>query len=463
MTQESDTAHVMPFHLRSRPYSRHPHFLLVGTVLSLPLWGALLGGAALALAGVRGLLETEPRAPELTLGGAVPEVVLPGMTLPSRPRVPRLMGLDAVPGKSDEAALAPDEAIPHGAAPAGENEAKPAGRLERQVREQVLEQLRELGLINAGPGAMTDAVLAEVVAGQQTAAGSAAAGAESEGQMERDPQLDALNRVLVEKGGVLLPPWTLELQPELIYSYKGANGLLIVEQNVVRSVQAHEADLDKLETAITARFGLPWRSQAEVRVPYLRVSEDVSDGVRSDSRSEFGFGDVELALLHQFLREDGWVPDLIGELRWSLPTGEDSFDGDGPALGSGFHGVGGRATLLKTYDPIVFLGSLGYSTSLEDEKEGFDIDPGDSWSVNLATVLAAGPGVSLRTGFGMKFTDEAEVDGRELAGTDKTEGVLSLGAAASLSPRTLIDVGVGIGVTDDAPDVTTKLALAYRF
>jgi Putative MetA-pathway of phenol degradation len=238
---------------------------------------------------------------------------------------------------------------------------------------------------------------------------------------------------------------------------------MIVEQNGVRSVRAHEADRDKLETAITARLGLPWRSQAELRVPYLRVSEDASDGVRSTGRSEFGLGDVELALAHQFLREDGWVPDLVGELRWSLPTGEDSFDSDGPALGTGFHGLGGRVTLLKTYDPVVFLGSLGYSESLEDEKKGFDIDPGDSWSVNLATILAAGPGVSLRTGFAMKFTDEAEVDGRELAGTDKTEGVLSLGAAVSLSPSILLDVGVGIGVTDDASDVSTKLALAYRF
>src|SRR3712207_8111453 len=43
--------------------------------------------------------------------------------------------------------------------------------------------------------------------------------------------------------------------------------------------------------------------------------------------------------------------DLVGELRWSLPTGEDSFDSDGPALGSGFHSLGGRVTLLKTYDP----------------------------------------------------------------------------------------------------------------
>jgi hypothetical protein len=466
MTQESDTAGVRLLRLRSRPCTRRPHFLLAGTVLSLPLWGVFLGGAALALAGVRGLLEAEPQAPQLTPGGALPEAVLPATTIPSGPHVPRLMGLDAVSGESGEAAPAPaDGAIAHDGAlahgPVVKGETKPPGGFERQVREQVLAQLHELGLMaDAAPDAMADAALAEVIAGQR-AAGSAAGGPED--QMEGDPQLDALNRVLVEKGGVLLPSWTLELQPELVYSYKGANGLMIVEQNGVRSVRAHEADRDKLETAITARLGLPWRSQAELRVPYLRVSEDASDGVRSTGRSEFGLGDVELALAHQFLREDGWVPDLVGELRWSLPTGEDSFDSDGPALGTGFHGLGGRVTLLKTYDPVVFLGSLGYSESLEDEKKGFDIDPGDSWSANLATILAAGPGVSLRTGFAMKFTDEAEVDGRELAGTDKTEGVLSLGAAVSLSPSILLDVGVGIGVTDDAPDVSTKLALAYRF
>lgn len=466
MTQESDTAGVRLLRLRSRPRTRRPHFLLAGTVLSLPLWGVFLGGAALALAGVRGLLEAEPQAPQLTPGGALPEAALQATTIPSGPPVPRLMGLDAVSGESGEAAPAPaDGAIAHDGAlahgPVVKGETKPPGGFERQVREQVLAQLHELGLMaDAAPDAMADAALAEVIAGQR-AAGSAAGGPED--QMEGDPQLDALNRVLVEKGGVLLPSWTLELQPELVYSYKGANGLMIVEQNGVRSVRAHEADRDKLETAITARLGLPWRSQAELRVPYLRVSEDASDGVRSTGRSEFGLGDVELALSHQFLREDGWVPDLVGELRWSLPTGEDSFDSDGPGLGTGFHGLGGRVTLLKTYDPVVFLGSLGYSESLEDEKKGFDIDPGDSWSVNLATILAAGPGVSLRTGFAMKFTDEAEVDGRELAGTDKTEGVLSLGAAVSLSPSILLDVGVGIGVTDDASDVSTKLALAYRF
>src|SRR3712207_2677475 len=226
MTQESDTAGVRLLRLRSRPCTRRPHFLLAGSVLSIPLWGVFLGGAALSLAGVRGLLEAEPQKPQLTPRGALPEAGLPATTIPSGPPVPRLMGLDAVSGESGEAALAPaDEAIPHGGAlahgPVVKGEAKPPGGFERQVREQVLAQLHELGLMaDAAPDAMADAALAEVIAGQR-AAGSAAGGPED--RMEGDPQLDALNRVLVEKGGVLLPSWTLELQPELVYSYKGAN------------------------------------------------------------------------------------------------------------------------------------------------------------------------------------------------------------------------------------------------
>jgi hypothetical protein len=78
-------------------------------------------------------------------------------------------------------------------------------------------------------------------------------------------------------------------------------------------------------------------------------------------------------------------------------------------------------------------------------------------------ILAAGPSVSLRTGFGMSFTGEAEVDNSKLSGSDKTEGVLNLGGAVVLPNNILLDLGVGVGVTDDAPDVTARLALTHRF
>ena len=457
MTHQDDAAEGLPA-------AGSGQGLRLSILLSVPLWGMILGGAALAVAGVRGALGPE-RAPALVAGKALLPAAPPAGPIPPAPRRP-LMGLDAAPDATGEPGAAPvnTQATTDVTAPESRSGADDPGiELERRVREQVLEQLRDLGLVSSGSSvALSDTDLG-AIAGGEAAAGSVADGGESDDGKDRDPQLAALNRVLVEKGGVLLPPWTVELQPELLYSYKGANGLLILEQNGVRSVVAHDADIDRLEAAITARLGLPWNSQAEVRVPYLRVSENTTDGARSDDRSASGLGDVELAFSHQFLKEGGWLPDLVGEVRWKTTTGEDSFDGHGPALGSGFDGIGGRVTLLKTYDPVVFLGSIGYTANLEDKKNGFDIDPGDTWSFSAATILAAGPNVSLRTGFSLAFTDKAEVDGTKVAGSDRTEAVLSLGAAVTLTPKALLDASIGVGVTDDAPDVATRVALAYRF
>jgi hypothetical protein len=331
------------------------------------------------------------------------------------------------------------------------------------MREAMLDLLGELGLVsNTNGSALSQSELDGIVGGQGTPVGATGSGGENDDT--RDPELDALNRVLVETGGLLLPPWTFELQPEMEYSYKGANGLLILEQDGVRQVLAQSTDLTRLEGALTARIGLPWRSQAEVRVPYLHVSEESSFSNQSSRNDEHGLGDIEVGLSHQVLRENGWVPDLIAGLRYRAPTGDDSFGSDGKLpLGTGFHGIGGRLTAVKSLDPVVVVGSVGYTANLEDDKQGFDIDPGDSFDLGITAILAAGPGVSLRTGFGMSFTGEAEVDNSKLNGSDKTEGVLSLGGAVVLPKNTLLDLGVGVGVTDDAPDVTARLALAYRF
>jgi hypothetical protein len=331
------------------------------------------------------------------------------------------------------------------------------------MREAMLDLLRELGLVsNTDGSALSQSELDGIVGGQGAPVGATGSGGENDDA--RDPQLDALNRVLVETGGLLLPPWTVELQPEMEYSYKGANGLLILEQGGERQVLAHSADLTRLEGALTARIGLPWRSQAEVRVPYLHVSEESSFNNQSSRNNEDGLGDIEVGLSHQVFQENGWVPDLIAGLRYRAPTGDDSFGSDGKLpLGTGFHGISGRLTMVKALDPVVVVGSVGYTANLEDNKQGFDIDPGDSFDLGITAILAAGPGVSLRTGFGMSFTGEAEVDNRKINGSDKTEGVLNLGGAVVLPTNTLLDVGVGVGVTDDAPDVTARLALTYRF
>ena len=228
---------------------------------------------------------------------------------------------------------------------------------------------------------------------------------------------------------------------------------------------AHDVDLNRFETALIGRLGLPWQSQAEIKVPYLYAQEDSSSGVRTDSRSQAGLGDVELALTHQFVRESGWWPDLLLEGRWKTNTGKDAFDGSNGTLplGTGFNGLSARVTAVKTVDPVVLIGTAGYTRNFEGKREGFRIDPGDQWLGSLSAVLAAGPGVSLRTGTSVGFSDEATVDGDRVAGSDRVDARLNFGLGATITERVILDLGFGVGVTDNAPDFTTRAGLGYRF
>lgn len=344
----------------------------------------------------------------------------------------------------------------------------PANPSHGEWRAELTDLLHSLGIWpRASRVALDDSILDSVSGGdaQAAAAGGVAAPIGDKEAEERDRQFDALNRVLVDTGGLLLPPWAIEIQPEVRYSYKGANGLLIVEQDGNRQVMSQDSETNQLEAAVTARLGLPWSSQAEIRVPYLYATENTSFGNQSESTSASGLGDIDFALSHQFVRESQYLPDLLAQAYWKTNTGNDAFDGSDRTLplGTGFHGVGGRLTAVKTYDPVVFQGTIGYTRNFEGKKQGFDIDPGDSLYFGVGSVLAAGPGVALRTGLTMNFTGEARVDGNKIDGSDKTEGVLGVGTSVTLPDNVLLDVSAGIGVTEDAPDVALRAALAYRF
>jgi hypothetical protein len=455
-----------------------PIRLLFPVVSSCTLWYLLFQGGALGYAQLQTIIEPAAAAlPEgvveerpATRADALNRSVRPKAETLALAYASRLASVDrAVSGTVTPATSVPPsrpgaERLT-GATPEMRSSLPSDEAADAMMRDAMLKLLRELGLVSNASGSGSSSPLSateldRIVGGQGVPPGASAGRIDD----ERDPQLDALNRVLVETGGLLLQPWTVELQPEIRYSYKGANGLLIVDQNGQRQVLAHNADLTRLEGALTMRVGLPWRSQAEVRVPYLHVSEESNFGTQSTSSSEHGLGDIEVALSHQIFRENGWVPDLLGELRYRAPTGDDSFGNDATLpLGTGFHGIGGRLTAGKSVDPVVVVGSVGYTFNLEDNKQGFDIDPGNTLDLGIMAILAAGPGVSLRTGFGLSFTDEAKVDSEKISGSDKTEGVLNIGGAVVLPANILLDLGVGIGVTDDAPDVAARLALTYRF
>ena len=111
----------------------------------------------------------------------------------------------------------------------------------------------------------------------------------------------------------------------------------------------------------------------------------------------------------------------------------------------------------------MFFGTVSYAYVFERERNGAEVDPGDSAGLKVGSLLAASPETSLRAAFDFTRSGRARVAGSSVAGSDATVGILEIGLATLLGARTLLDVELGIGLTPDAPDFRVRLALPIRF
>ncbi len=286
------------------------------------------------------------------------------------------------------------------------------------------------------------------------------------GQFAVDPLAAerALERVLVATGALLLEPGQLEVEPSLTWQRTERDGpiFFLGAGGVVTGVGSQKVRRDLYQAELGLRFGLPWDSQLEFSVPYNYVDQDVvsEQGLFPvDQRSASGkaLGDISIGVAKTLLREEGWVPDLIGRLTWDTSTGERE-DG-GVALPGGFDDIQVQLVALKRNDPLVFV--LGGSYQYSFEKR--DVKPGQQLGLNFGTILATSPSSSLRAIFETTWGDETELDGDRLDGSDFVSASLNLGASIVLAPRLLFDLQGTIGLTDEAPDFAVKVSLPIRF
>lgn len=295
---------------------------------------------------------------------------------------------------------------------------------------------------------------------------SAAAPSPAPAVEQDEAELQALSRGLVQRGLLLLPRGGVEISPSLAYSHSQEQGLVLVDTpEGISTVSSQRRREDGVEATLAARYGLPWRSQVQVRVPFdwKRDASALGDGSQV-SNSDTHIGDVELELSHQFLTEDERLPALTAAFGWRFPTGRDPFDAPvvSVASGQGTNVVTARLTALKSLDPLVIFTGVSYSASLSRREHFGRVRPGDQLGWNLGALLAVSPETSLNFGFSQQFKGHTRVDGQPIAGSDGVAGVVQLGLDQVLSSRALLDVSLGIGLTDDAPDYQLLVSIPIR-
>jgi hypothetical protein len=269
----------------------------------------------------------------------------------------------------------------------------------------------------------------------------------------------ALERTLTEEGALLLPAGQAEVIPSTSFFHRDqkvpiAAGGGVFEQRVRR---------DEFTFGVGLNVGLPFDSQFELNLPYDVTRQDLSvrgGGTALDSEDDWGhgIGDISVGLAKTVVRENGgWLPDVVIRGVYDSDTGE-RFD-NGVPLGGGFNTLRGQVVALKRQDPLAFVAAATYSYTFEDD----DFQPGDEISLSLGAGLALSPETSLSVSLNQSWSNEFEVDGRSINGTDQNATTFNFGGSAIIAPRTLLRLTSTIGLTDDAPDYGVSASVGYRF
>ena len=268
----------------------------------------------------------------------------------------------------------------------------------------------------------------------------------SDGDAER-----ALERTLTATGNLLVPAGFAELEPSFSYSRREVPNLVLFNLN-----------RNEFVTALTTRLGLPWETQFEASLPYNIVEQQITNAFVSPAQEltdRWGnsFGDVSLGLAKAIVHEAGWLPDLLGRISYQIPTGPQT--NNQVALPSHLHSLAFSTTALKRQDPLVFVATAGYAKAFQ---MGL-VEPGDQLKFQLGAFLGTSPETTLRGVLQQNFLDDTRIRNVRIPGSGGVQSTLNFGGSSILYRNILLDLQVGVGLTNLAPKYSVLLSSTYRF
>ncbi|HEX7036334.1 MAG TPA: transporter [Pseudomonadales bacterium] len=281
----------------------------------------------------------------------------------------------------------------------------------------------------------------------------------------------AFEQTLIDRGGLLLPPRTLELESGLSYISSSSDrividGFTIFPVLVVGDIVNERLRSEIVQGTATARLGLPFDLQLETRVPFgYQHRQTVTAENEQTDLEDFAMGDVEVALSHQLLRGRDRLPDLLASLRWKSTTGDDPFSADAAdrvSLGSGFESWSTSLTAVHVADPVVFFGGLSYTYNESKRTDAGRFVSGETWGGQLGMAIALNLDTSLSFAFDQQFTRSSRLDGDRIPGSSLSTGNFVVGASYSATPDVTLDFSLRVGVTEDSPDIQVSFGIPVR-
>ena len=228
-----------------------------------------------------------------------------------------------------------------------------------------------------------------------------------------------------------------------------------------------------ITNTLTTDYGLRDNLTGTLTVPVVsKYSENPTYQGLSNSLGDIGLGarwqPVEVQHDHPSMT-------FVGTLR--LPTGRSPFKVDantGLATGAGVGSLTAGMNVNHIVDPVALFGSVNLTASVPAKH--LSQVRGDQTLNKVAPGLAFGFGMgfayalsyNISTSFSVQEMISAGTkltfkDGSTLKTKTQTSGVLNLGLGYRVSPKTTVNVSVGIGLTVDSPNLIIGMTIPLEF
>lgn len=282
---------------------------------------------------------------------------------------------------------------------------------------------------------------------------------------------EAVERTLQQRGSVLLPKGSAQIEPSFSWSHFSSNrinvdGLIILDVFAIGEIATEKIRRDIFIQTMSLKYGLLNNFQAEIRVPFRGEFDRLTktSSTSEDTSNTSGLGDINLAFSRQIGWEHGYMPDLILSLGVKPPTAKSPYNKE-IGLGTGHWAVSTSLIAAKSSDPAVIFGSLSYNYNVERTGiEGLgDIHPGSSLAYSLGTAIALSYQTAINFSFDHSITFHTESNGAAIAGSFLNVANFKAGLNWAINEKRSVDFSISMGLTEDSPDLSVMLRFPYSF
>ena len=223
-----------------------------------------------------------------------------------------------------------------------------------------------------------------------------------------------------------------------------------------------------VDNTIIARYGfLTDGLEVDLIAPvFVHAEVETNDGLEETKQEENRFGDLAAAIRYQLWYERGSRPALVFDVEGKSRTG-----GSGLA-GTGTWNAGGGVTLIKSIDPVVFFGRIGYTYNFASQSR----DLGNIFEYRAGLGFSLNDRVSFNVQFSGAYIGASKISSGTSGATAAAIGITPFPVSAQsqeimnlvftvtmlVTKRLFIEPLVAVGLTENSFTIV-GLRIPFRF